>query len=196
MVFNRDMLDHRIIDNIKIQDNFLDKNFFNNFKKILFGSDIDWYKTTVLPKNYDETCDGLSDDLKKSLIISKCDSKHNVQLVHMFYSDDSPNSVYYHDYIKPIVKIMKVRSLIRIKANLNLITEKNIKGGYHVDNIHDESFTSILYFNTCNGWTEFMEGPKVRTIENRLVTFPTCYYHSGVTCTDQESRVVINFNYF
>ena len=67
---------------------------------------------------------------------------------------------------------------------------------FHVDNIHDGSFTSILYFNTCNGWTEFMEGPKVRTIENRLVTFPTCYYHSGVTCTDQESRVVINFNYF
>lgn len=192
MVFNRDMLDHRIIDNINICDNFLDIDFFNDFKNLMFRTEFPWYISTVLPEDYGETC---PDRLAKPLMLSICDPKYNLQLVHMYYSDNCPNSKYYEKYILPILKKLKVKSLIRVKANLNPRTEKNIRGGFHVDS-WDETFTSILYFNNCNGYTEFMNGPKVKNIENRLITFPSSYYHSGVTCTDDKARIVLNLNYY
>ena len=57
-------------------------------------------------------------------------------------------------------------------------------------------FTSILYLNTNDGYTEFENGTKIESIENRLITFPLSYRHTGTTCTNNPFRVVINFNYF
>ena len=61
------------------------------------------------------------------------------------------------------------------------------------DNI--ESTTSIFYVNTSNGYTHFEDGSRVNSVENRLVTFPTQTLHGGANCTDQDCRIVINFNY-
>ena len=57
-------------------------------------------------------------------------------------------------------------------------------------------FTSILYLNTNDGYTQFENGTKIESIENRLITFPLSYRHTGTTCTNQPFRAVINFNYF
>ena len=56
--------------------------------------------------------------------------------------------------------------------------------------------TSIFYVNTNNGYTEFEDGTKVESVENRLVTFSLNMKHRGTSCTDEKTRVVINFNYF
>jgi hypothetical protein len=53
----------------------------------------------------------------------------------------------------------------------------------------------VYYINTNNGWTEFKKGGKVKSVENRMLIFDSSLEHMGVTCTDQKSRVVINFNY-
>ena len=50
--------------------------------------------------------------------------------------------------------------------------------------------------NTNNGRTDFKDGIKVNSVENRLVVFPSNLEHTIVTCTDKKIRVVINFNYF
>ena len=50
--------------------------------------------------------------------------------------------------------------------------------------------------NDGDGYTEFEDGTKVESIENRFVTFPSNLHHGGTTCTDQKRRVVINLNYF
>ena len=40
-----------------------------------------------------------------------------------------------------------------------------------------------------------MNGDKVECVENRMVIFDSNLKHEGVSCTDQQRKVVINFNY-
>ena len=49
--------------------------------------------------------------------------------------------------------------------------------------------------NTNNGYTRFKKS-KVRSEENKMVIFNSKEEHTGSSCTDQEFRVVINFNYY
>ena len=55
--------------------------------------------------------------------------------------------------------------------------------------------TAIYYVNTNNGWTEFENGDKVPSVENRIVIFDSSQLHTGTRTTNASSRVVINFNY-
>ena len=50
--------------------------------------------------------------------------------------------------------------------------------------------------NTNNGYTLFENGTKIESVANRMITFPTNMKHTGTSCTDENTRVVINFNYF
>ena len=54
----------------------------------------------------------------------------------------------------------------------------------------------IYYVNGNNGYTEFEDGTKVESVENRFVSFAGDLIHRGVNQTDTKERVVINFNYF
>ena len=56
--------------------------------------------------------------------------------------------------------------------------------------------TSIFYVNTNNGYTLFEDGTKVESVANRMLTFPTNMKHTGTSCTDSQTRIVINFNYY
>jgi len=56
-------------------------------------------------------------------------------------------------------------------------------------------WTSIFYVNTNNGCTVFEDGTEVKSVGNRLVTFPGNTLHTGRNCTDEKCRVLINFNY-
>ena len=68
------------------------------------------------------------------------------------------------------------------------------------ENFDDEVATkwtvSIFYINTNNGYTKFEDGTIVKSFANRLLTFPSNLKHCGTSCTDERTRVVINFNYF
>jgi hypothetical protein len=55
--------------------------------------------------------------------------------------------------------------------------------------------TAIFYLNTNNGYTLFEDGTKVDSIENTLLIFHGHRKHSGVSCTDQKRRIVLNINY-
>ena len=68
---------------------------------------------------------------------------------------------------------------------------------YHVDLTNGPigQKTAILYINTCNGWTQFKKGGKVKCVENRMVIFDSNLEHTGFSCTDQKRKVVVNFNY-
>ena len=55
--------------------------------------------------------------------------------------------------------------------------------------------TAVFYINTNNGYTEFEDGTRSESIANRMVTFPANLKHRGTTCSDEKTRIVINFNY-
>ena len=69
----------------------------------------------------------------------------------------------------------------------------NRSSGWHHD--LDNMTTAVLYMNTCNGWTQFKKGGKVKSVANRMVIFDNNLLHAGVTCTDEKRRIVVNFNY-
>ena len=82
----------------------------------------------------------------------------------------------------------------RIKANLAPRTVFHKESAWHIDSFPC-STTAILYMNTNNGWTEFKKRGRVKSVANRAVIFDSNLEHRGVTCTDANRRVLINFNY-
>ena len=54
---------------------------------------------------------------------------------------------------------------------------------------------AILYLNTNDGYT-IIGDEKVESIANRLLRFDATQMHHSTTCTDQQYRANINFNYF
>ena len=67
----------------------------------------------------------------------------------------------------------------------------------HVDvEKFDGGTTAIYYVNTNDGYTEFENGERVDSVENRLVIFDATMKHTGTTSTDTKFRSVINFNYY
>ena len=118
---------------------------------------------------------------------------NDYQFYHIFeYEDDL------FDLLKntSLFSLLGATEVIRVKANLNPRTIFNKGGGWHIDYTDDPPIkTSILYLNTNNGYTKFKKGGKVKSVENRIVIFDSNLKHQGVTCTNEQRRVLINFNY-
>ena len=88
---------------------------------------------------------------------------------------------------------LEVKELIRIKPNLNVKTEVPIQTGYHID--YPDATTAVFYLDTNNGGTELNKTTFVESVANRIVIFDSNIQHTGVTCTDQKKRIVLNINY-
>ena len=98
----------------------------------------------------------------------------------------------------PLVKKIDPLAVLRIKGNITLQHDTQLKHNLHVDITNTTNPTvmvSIFYMNTNNGWTEFEDGVKIHSVANRLVTFPNYIKHTSVSCSDQTYRMVLNLNY-
>ena len=161
---------------MNIIDNFLLPEDFNSIQNLMMGGEFPWYWNPFI--NYDT------------------DVTNEYQFTHNFYerSRNGINSDFMPLLSSCLIKL-KIQSLIRIKANLNVSTkESKILGGYHIDT--NDCTTSILYINTNNGCTIFEDGNKVECVANRMVIFDSNTKHTGMTCTDEKNKVLINFNYY
>jgi hypothetical protein len=165
---------------MKIEDNFLDQNMFDELQTLMMGCNIDWRYSSVI--DYIEEGD-------------------TFQFIHIFYKDGVPCSQSLPK-LNPILNKLNVVAISRIKANLLTKTQNIVENEFHVDfeKVRGEKLkqwtTSILYMNTNNGYTKFEDGTKVESVANRMVSFPANLKHTGTSCTDEKTRVIINFNYF
>ena len=182
---------------VKVIDNFLDQSTFKDLEEFIMGEEFPWYFN---PRVVFE------------------DEKGNIfQFTHMFYREmgEGYQTITSNNFklLTPITKKLRIKVLIRVKANLLTQTSKKVETEFHIDldpytmssgrKVLSSSVvkklkpytTSILYMNTNNGYTKFEDGTIVKSEANRMVTFPASMRHLGATCTDQQSRVVINFNY-
>ena len=158
---------------MQIIDNFLSDYDFISLSHIVLGKHFPWYYNdyTIDPEdNYDW-----------------------YQLIHNFYTLKQGEGGTFN-ILNPLVqKLVGGKSLVRIKGNLNPKTLFHRNTGWHYD--YANMTTAIFYLNTCNGWTQFKKGGKVKCVANRAVIFDSNLEHAGITCTDQKRKVVINFNY-
>lgn len=167
---------------IEVIDNFLDRDFFLSIKEtLLYKKNFPWYIGSVLDEEYMDS--------------SGCfpNKETNFQFFHSFYRSIYPTSDYIY-LITPIIDKIDPLSLLRIKANLTMKTNKNIETGYHFDTDYICK-VAVFYVNSNNGYTIFKNGEKIQSVENRIVIFDSNNEHSASTCTDEMARCVINFNY-
>ena len=164
---------------MKIEDNFLNQEEFDGLQN-LFMRQCVW--------SYNDGIDYKEDKVK-------------FQFVHLIYGGNVPHSSLYEKTF-PILEIIQPFIIVRIKANLLTRTSNIVENAFHVDinDLSEEKLkqwtTSIFYVNTNNGYTKFEDGTKVESVANRMVTFPANIKHTGTSCTDKKTRIIINFNYF
>tara|TARA_R100001163_G_scaffold28616_1_gene22930 strand:+ start:202 stop:681 length:480 start_codon:yes stop_codon:yes gene_type:complete len=156
----------------KIIDNFINMGDLAVLKSVLESNSFPWYfqKTSVK---------GSSKELD-------CHFGHN------FYLNDNVSS----DHIKllnPIIEKLKVNSLIRVKANLTIKSDKQLNTTPHLDQMFDCK-VALYYLNTNNGPTT-INNKKVDSVQNRIVIFNSDVKHYSTTCTDKQTRITLNFNY-
>ena len=179
--------------NYKIDKNFLDNKTFYELQTNITANVDWWYRENL---HWDKVGNASSDP--------------KYQFIHLFYLNDAedPQVSDKVHYLKPLLEKLSPHTVLRIKANLTTKTEQHEYTDFHTDyspniiglfnNTNPEGakcYTSIFYVNSSNGFTQFQDGPAVESIENSLLTFPTFYKHCGVTCTDSNTRIVININY-
>lgn len=162
---------------MKIIKNALDLNQAELIKKNLLGSHFPWF----FQNGVNTVKDGYG------------------QFTHNFYDMQLLNNSSYFNLIIPILEVLKPKSHIKIKSNFLPRTEKIIEHGYHNDVLPVKEYnskTAIYYVNTNNGYTRFSSKKIIKCEFNKLIIFDNKIKHSGSTCTDELSKVVINFNYF
>ena len=189
-------------ENIKIEDNFLKQKEFDRIQKLMVNPEID---TTIegvnkFPWYFRYRYYALNKGEKGYIDSNELDNFQCV-FTHTFYDNGYPQSPYM-EYLNPICDIIQPISISRICGNLLTRLPNIIKNPFHTDmeGVLEEKQkqwkTSIFYMNTNNGYTVFEDGTKVESVANRMLTFPSNMKHTGTSCTDEQIRVVINFNYF
>ena len=157
---------------MKVIDNFLPQYNFKQLQSFLMGINIPWTYNGKICR----TGDGLH------------------QFKHTFYNRILGESSPYLPMFDQCLSQLNVKELWRIKANYRSASLFKRFSCYHTDQFPC-STTAILYINTCNGYTKFKKGGKVKSVANRMVIFDSKMVHAGVTCSDQKRRVVVNFNW-
>ncbi|MEC9064802.1 MAG: hypothetical protein VX805_05525, partial [Pseudomonadota bacterium] len=143
------------------------------------------YDDLLSPKEYEEIKNTFLNDkfplpwYWSDVLAGDCldvDHLDNFQLTHVCYNHSIPNLIESSGYkaVNSIINHpdLNIRSLIRIKANLNLRTPKIVRHGFHVD-VPFDCMTGVYYVNSNDGYTEFKDGTKVESVANRMVTFPS-----------------------
>ena len=168
--------------NIQVIDNFIDEEHFAPLRYLFSDGDIPW--------NWTNNITGYGKDPE---------SEKRGQLEHVFYRTNTGIYSKVFELLHPVLEKFQKQYgdliIYRIKANLNPKEDQNYRlGDFHVD-FNYRNKTAIFYINTNNGYTEFETGQKVESVENRMVIFDSHIQHVGYACTDQKSRVVVNFNF-
>ena len=163
---------------MEVIDNFLPEYHFKQISNVILSKDFSWHFHDGIVGPNDGQC----------------------QFTHVIFDWQygGVNSEYYSLFDVAQQKL-GVKRLDRIKLNLNPKTIFHRKGGYHTDrpnlNQTPHHKTAVFYINTNNGWTQFKKGGKVKSVANRIVICDNNLEHTGVTCTNEQRRVIVNFNY-
>jgi hypothetical protein len=161
-----------IFTKTEIIDNFLDKKIHEEIKKNMFGGNFPWYYTPM---------------------ITTQEEQNDFMFTHTFYRENQILSNYFCNLAMPIIGNMKYNYLLRIKANLYTKKNENIFHGFHTDFCEPHK-VALYSVNTNNGFTEFENGEKFYSVENRLIIFDGRIKHRSVTQTDENLRINININ--
>ena len=158
---------------MKIIDNFLPKDNFDDLTKLIFNSYFPWY-------------------FQNKIAFEDESGEKNGCFTHLIY-DSKPRSSHYEFIKDKLLCHINIVNLIRVKINCYPRTEKVIEHTKHYDyKTPHKGF--ILSLNTCDGFT-VLRNEKIASIENRALFFDPTKLHCSTTCSDAKARFNININY-
>ena len=161
---------------MKIIDNFLDEDSFEVLQQYFLSDTISWHLGNSI--TYDKQ--GID----------------QYQFVHTFFDVGKPYLNNWSNFLTPLFNKLQPKYILRVKANCRPRTTNAVLSNYHTDmDLHQQ--TAIFYLNTNNGYTKFQDNSleDVPSVANRLLTFYGGLKHCGASCTDQNTRIVLNINY-
>ena len=184
---------------IKIEDNFLEQEKFDEIQLML---------NPMADPNHDITTLNFAWYFRYRYYADPYDDRDKdkgeldqFQFTHTFYDDGVPQSPHMQQ-LQCFMELLQPIAIFSIRGNLLTRLPNIVENPFHTDMsfLQEKRLkqwtTSIFYVNTNNGYTIFEDGTKVESVANRMLTFPANMRHTGTTCTDQQIRIVINFNYY
>jgi|LWDU01.1.fsa_nt_gi hypothetical protein len=190
---------------MKIIDNFLPKELFEEFSRNVISSEFNW----SFSENDRSEETPYIDTLKLQSVFPDDEIiPHNlIQFIHPIYV---PVRNYSGIHTKnehmtmPVVEYTRSKIdwkvLLSAKVNMTFMHDKSYIMGFHNDYtfpvLTPEFKTGILYLNDTDGDTLLSTGERIQSVKNRFVYFPgDTIQHSGMTCTNSSKRTTINFNF-
>ena len=159
----------------KVVENFLSQKNYKTLYNAINNEYFPWYYN-----NYK------TDDDKNKL--------SHYQFTHTFFKNNKINSNYFI-ILESLLKKLKIKSLNRIKANLNPISHKLVEFTEHEDVPNDSTHRSMIYYlNSNNGYTK-IKNKKIKSKANKAVFFPSHTSHFGTNSTNCNNRMVLNIVY-
>ena len=159
---------------MKIVDNFLPQDYFEYLQKMMLDHNFPW--------------------LYNAEVANRGEVNDHFYFTHNLFDNYKPTSSIFEEFI-PFFKQLEMNALIRARGLLYTNQGRQIAHEKHTDYNFPHK-TVVFYMNTNNGYTEFGDGTKVESVENRIVFFDGSIPHNSSTCTDQKIRVVVSLNYF
>ena len=158
----------------KIIDNFLPQDYLVHLQRMMLDHNFPW--------------------LYNAEVANSGELQDHFYFTHNLFQDFQPTSSIFEEFV-PFFKQLEMNALVRSRALLYTNQGRQIVHEKHTD-FRFPHKTAVFYVNTNNGYTEFEDGTKVESVENRIVFFDGSIPHNSSTCTDQKIRVVISVNYF
>ena len=158
-----------------VKDNFLNQADYEKIRNIMLGDYFPWYlqqEVTYFTKD------------KSQFFWSHVFFKHNEGIISSCYK-----------ILDPLLKKLKFKALIRVKANLYSRQDKIIEHENHSDFPFPHK-GALFSLNTCNGFTILKDNTKIQSVRNRVLLFDPSIPRRSSTCTDAKVRCNININYF
>ena len=173
---------------IRVIDNFLPEKDFKTLSDIFFDTNTMWYRTP-----------GISEENSTMDILNPLD---NYMFAHMVYNNYLPSSNSWEQVSSILLPAIQktcmnsFRSLVRVKVNLYPRTHKVQNHPFHTDGDHIVGLRGLLLsFNTCDGYTGFIDGTQVDSVANRAIFFDATEKHHSTSCSNQPIRMNMNINY-
>ena len=173
------MINVQKVSPVKVEDNFLPEEQFRPLQEWFVNSRSDINNCPWMYCPY--------------VIGPEGDHPDDFQFIHLFWFPNRGVVSEHINLIAPLMAKIDHNIRVRVKANLRTKSDEVRVGGFHID--YEDCTTSIFYFNDNDGQTSFESGGYVKSVANRLITFPSNIRHSGSTCTDEKARFVLNLNY-
>jgi len=158
--------------NYKVIDNFLNKDLFKKIKDFMLSSHIPWIHSPY---------------------VAHKDANDGTYFLHKFF-DNREGVSFSFPYIGEVINMIKPEVLIRVKANLYMGSDKFYEHAAHSDFTFPHKGL-LLSINTNNGYTKLKDGTKIKSVENRALFFDPSILHNSTNCSDEKTRININFNW-